>query len=165
MEKIAQIEHRAFLKKNKIDKKLLLSAIQDEIKIFDKMYALLGKITPCGKGGLVKQLEKLDTGIMKDIYNVYGDEISNNELTEEFKEKNETSKKVSPKIKVNSDEFIIDQLVELGQTEDIGRSTLIDLGLKQDLGWSTTIGKYLIKRIGVFRYRYNILINDDVVSS
>ena len=63
MEKIAQIEHRAFLKKNKIDKKLLLSAIQDEIKIFDKMHDLLGKITPCGKGGLVKQLEKLDTGI------------------------------------------------------------------------------------------------------
>ncbi|EDP94657.1 hypothetical protein U8527_06845 [Kordia algicida OT-1] len=153
-----KIEHREFLKKNKIDKKLLLSAIQEEIKIFDKMHDLLEKITPCGKGGLLKQLEKLDAEIIKDIYDVYGDEISNNELTEEFKEKHEASKKVKPKTKVHSDEFIIDQLVALGQTENIGRSTFIDLGLRKNLKWNTTIGKYLIKRIRVFKYRYNILI-------
>ncbi|EDP96519.1 hypothetical protein U8527_10415 [Kordia algicida OT-1] len=157
-----QIEHRAFLKKNKTDKKLLLTAIQDKIKIFDKMYDLLERITPCGKGSLIGQLEKYDEEIMKDIYNVYGDAISNNELSEDFKAKNEKPKKVVAKAKVNSDEFIIDQLVELGQTEDIGRSTLMDLGLKTPLEWNTIIGKYLIKRISVFKYRYNILIRGEV---
>lgn len=156
-----QVEHRDFLKRNKTDKKLLLTAIQDKIKVFDKMYDMLEKITSCGKASLIRQLDKYDREIIKDIYNVYGDSISNNELTEDFRQENaKTEKKVS-KPKVNSDEFIIDRLVELGQTEDIGRSTFLDLGLKTELEWSTIIGKYLIKRISVFKYRYNILIHSD----
>ncbi len=154
-------EHREFLKKNKIDKKLLLTPIQDKIKVFNKMYDLLENITPCGKGSLVKQLEKYDDEIMKDIYDVYGDEISNNELIEDFKEKKGSPKKIIAKAKVNSDEFVIDQLVALGQTENIGRSTFLDLGLKKNLEWNTIIGKYLIRRINVFKYRYDILIHDE----
>lgn len=152
------IEHRKFLKKNKIENKLLLTPIQDKIKVFNKMYDLLENITPCGKNSLVKQLEKYDDEIMKDIYNVYADDLSNNEVTENTKETKVNPKKIISKSKVNSDEFIIDQLVELGQTENIGRSTFLDLGLKKNLEWNTNIGKYLIKRISVFKYRYDILI-------
>lgn len=155
------IEHREFLKKNKIDIELLLTPIKDKTKVFDKMYDLLENITPCGKNSLAKQLEKYDEEIMKDIYDVYGDEISNNELTEDPKEKEVRPKKISSKSKVNSDEFIIDQLVELGQTENIGRSTFLDLGLKKSLEWNTVIGKYFIKRISVFKYRYDILIHTE----
>jgi hypothetical protein len=156
------VEHRAFLKKNKTDKKLLLTAIQNKMDVFDRMYAMLENITPCGKAGLVKQLDKYDEEILKDIYNVYGDSISNNELTEDFREENENIEKVVAKPKVNSDEGIIDRLVELGTTEDIGRSTFLDLGLETELGWSNIIGKYVIKRISVFKYRYNILIHSEV---
>jgi len=157
------IEHRAFLKKNKIDKKLLLTPIQDKIKVFNKMYDLLENITPCGKNSLIKQLEKLDDEILKDIYNIYADDLSNNELADDLKEKKVSPKKIESKSKVNSDEFIIDQLVELGQTENIGRSTFLDLGLQKNLEWNTYIGKYLIKRISVFKYRYDILINAETL--
>ena len=152
-----QIEHRLFLEKNKIDKKLLLEPIQKKMDVFDSMYKLLGSISSCGKNDLEKQLRKLDNEIIKDIEDVYADDLSNNEI-KEIKVEHEAKKKktVAKKLVKNTDEFVIEQIVETGNTKNIGRSTFIELGLKTKLEWLTIIGKYRIKRINIFSYRYDV---------
>ncbi|WP_231959425.1 hypothetical protein [Nonlabens sp. Hel1_33_55] len=55
-----------------------------------------------------------------------------------------------------TDEDIINELVKMGRTDNIGRSTFKDLGVKIALGRETIIGKYRVTRTSVFRYRYGI---------
>ena len=55
-----------------------------------------------------------------------------------------------------TDESILNELVKMGRTQDIGRSTFRNLGIKTPLGWETVIGKYVVKRTSFFSYRYAI---------
>ncbi|MCH3884552.1 hypothetical protein [Tenacibaculum aquimarinum] len=155
-----KIEHKIFLKNNSLDKKLLLEPIQDKIEIFDRMYKLLDTVSDCEKGDLLEQLEALDLEILEDIDEEYADKLEFNEI-EEALEEQPVLEKVMPKKespKPTNDEAILDELVKMGRTQDIGRSTFKDLGLISKLGWETVIGKYLVVRTSVFRYRYGITI-------
>lgn len=156
-----KIEHQIFLKNNKLDKKLLLQAIQEKMEIFDRMYKLQDTVSDCEKGDLLDQLEVLDLEILEDIDEEYADKLDNNELVEDAIEGFPTSEKVEEiKIRAKSRksnyESILDELVKMGLTEDIGRSTFRDLGVKTPLGWETVIGKYRVRRTSVFSYRYAI---------
>ncbi len=153
-----KIEHQTFLKNNNLDKKLLLEPIQDKIEIFDRMHKLLDTVSDCEKGDLLEQLEELDLEILEDIDEEYADKLEFNEI-EEALEEQPVLEKVMPKKespKSTNDEAILDELVKMGRTQDIGRSTFKDLGLKSKLGWETVIGKYRVVRTSVFRYRYLI---------
>lgn len=153
-----KIEHKTFLKNNSLDKKLLLEPIQDKIEIFDRMYALLETVSDCEKGNLLEQLEALDLEILEDIDEEYADKLEFNEIEEALEEtpalENVALEKETPK--PANDEAILDELVKMGRTQDIGRSTFKDLGLKSKLGWETVIGKYRVVRTSVFRYRYGV---------
>ena len=157
-----KIEHQIFLKRNGLATKLLLQPIQEKIEIFDRMHALLDKVSVCDKDALIDELEALDLEILEDIDEEYADQLEHNEITEELKEKQVAFEKVmedtsAPKPKKKStDEDIINELVKMGRTENIGRSTFRDLGVKVALGWETIIGKYRVTRTSVFRYRYEI---------
>lgn len=165
-----KIEHQIFLKRNGLATKLLLQPIQEKIEIFDRMHALLDKVSVCDKGALIDELEALDLEILEDIDEEYADQLEHNEITEELKEKQVAFEKVIedapvpkpepvqvPKSKKKpTDEDIINELVKMGRTENIGRSTFRDLGVKVALGWETIIGKYRVTRTSVFRYRYEI---------
>lgn len=177
-----KIEHQIFLKNNKLDKKLLLQPIQEKIEIFDRMYKLLETVSDCEKGNLLEQLEELDLEILEDIDEEYADKLEYNDIEEALEaqpklekieiEKPKTSKtkvaetkedksietKEQPKQKVITDESILDELVKMGRTKNIGHSTFKDLGIKTALGWDTVIGKYRVVRTSVFRYRYGILM-------
>lgn len=155
-----KIEHQIFLKRNGLATKLLLQPIQEKIEIFDRMHALLDKVSVCDKDALIDELEALDLEILEDIDEEYADQLEYNEITEELKEKQVAFEKVmedapAPK-KKPTDEDIINELVKMGRTENIGRSTFRDLGVKVALGWETIIGKYRVTRTSVFRYRYEI---------
>ena len=153
-----KIEHKTFLKNNSLDKKLLLEPIQDKIEIFDRMHKLLDTVSDCEQGDLLEQLEELDLEILEDIDEEYADKLEFNEI-EEALEEQPVLEKVMPKKespKSTNDEAILDELVKMGRTQDIGRSTFKDLGLKSKLGWETVIGKYRVVRTSVFRYRYEI---------
>ena len=156
------IEHQIFLKRNGLATKLLLQPIQEKIEIFDRMHALLDKVSVCDKDTLIDELEALDLEILEDIDEEYADQLEHNEITEELKEKQIAFEKVmedapAPKPKKKpTDEDIINELVKMGRTENIGRSTFRDLGVKVALGWETIIGKYRVTRTSVFRYRYEI---------
>lgn len=156
------IEHQIFLKRNGLATKLLLQPIQEKIEIFDRMHALLDKVSVCDKDALIDELEALDLEILEDIDEEYADQLEHNEITEELKEKQVAFEKVmedtpAPKTKKQStDEDIINELVKMGRTENIGGSTFRDLGVKVALGWETIIGKYRVTRTSVFRYRYEI---------
>lgn len=155
-----KIEHQSFLKNNKLDKKLLLQPIQEKIEIFDRMYALLDTVTECEKGDLIEQLEELDLEIREDIDEEYADKLEFNEIEEALEDKPELEKIVAKKepVKKVTDESILDELVKMGRTKDIGRSTFKDLGIKAQLGWETIIGKYRVTRTSVFRYRYGLVV-------
>lgn len=153
-----KIEHKTFLKNNNFDKKLLLEPIKDKIEIYDRMYGLLETVSDCEKGNLLEQLEKLDLEILEDIDEEYADKLEFNEIEEALDEqpvleKIATQKEVPKPI---TDEAILDELVKMGRTQDIGRSTFKDLGMKTQLGWKTVIGKYRVIRTSVFRYRYRV---------
>jgi len=176
------IEHQIFLKKNKLDKKLLLQPIQEKIEIFDRMHKLLETVSDCEKGNLLEQLEELDLEILEDIDEEYADKLEYNDIEETLEEQPKLEKlevekpkaskakvivekedksietKKQPKQKVITDESILDELVKMGRTQDIGRSTFKDLGVKTVLGWETVIGKYRVIRTSVFRYRYAVLV-------
>ena len=176
------IEHQIFLKNNKLDKKLLLQPIQEKIEIFDRMHTLLDTVSDCEKGSLLEQLEALDLEILEDIDEVYADKLEYNDIEEALEaqpklEKIEIEKpnkpkpqealikqdkpietKEQPKQKVITDEAILDELLKMGRTQDIGRSTFKDLGVKTVLGWETVIGKYRVIRTSVFRYRYAVIM-------
>lgn len=117
-----KIEHKTFLKNNSLDKKLLLEPIQDKIEIFDRMYALLETISDCEKGNLLEQLEALDLEILEDIDEEYADKLEFNEIEEALEEtpalENVALKKETPK--PANDEAILDELVKMGRTQDIG---------------------------------------------
>lgn len=154
-----KIEHQTFLKNNHLDKKLLLELIQDKIEIFDRMHKLLDTVSDCEKGDLLEQLEELDLEILEDIDEEYADKLEFNEI-EEALEEQPVLEKVMPKKenpKSTNDEAILYELVKMGRTQDIGRSTFKDLGLKSKLGWETIIGKYRVVRTSVFRYRYEVV--------
>jgi len=155
-----KIEHQSFLKNNKLDKKLLLQPIQEKIEIFDRMYALLETVTDCEKGDLLEQLEELDLEIREDIDEEYADKLEFNEIEEVLNEqpKSETKSAKQQSHNKNTDESILDELMKMGRTDDIGRSTFRDLGMKEELGWETIIGKYRIIRTSVFRYRYEVKV-------
>ena len=177
-----RIEHQIFLKNNKLDKKLLLQPIQEKIEIFDRMHKLLETVSDCEKGNLLEQLEELDLEILEDIDEEYADKLEYNDIEETLEvqpklekveiEKSKASKtktivekedkpietKEQPKQKVITDESILDELVKMGRTQDIGRSTFKDLGVKTVLGWETVIGKYRVIRTSVFRYRYAVIM-------
>ena len=165
------IEHQIFLKNNKLDKKLLLQPIQEKIEIFDRMHTLLDTVSDCEKGSLLEQLEALDLEILEDIDEEYADKLEYNDIEEALEAqpklekleigKSDTSKpkeavKKEDKPKVVTDESILDELVKMGRTKDIGRSTFKDLGVKTVLGWETVIGRYRVIRTSVFRYRYAV---------
>ena len=138
-----KIEHKTFLKNNSLDKKLLLEPIQDKIEIFDRMYKLLDTVSDCEKGDLLEQLEELDLEILEDIDEEYADKLEFNEI-EEVQDEQPILEKVALKKespKPTNDEAILDELVKMGRTQDIGRSTFKDLGLKSKLGWETVVGK------------------------
>lgn len=153
-----RIEHQVFLKNNKLDKKLLLQPIQEKIEIFDRMYKLLETVSDCEKGNLLEQLEELDLEILEDIDEEYSDKLEFNEIEDVLDEQPVleivATKKETPK--PTTDEAILDELVRMGRTKDIGRSTFKDLGIKTQLGWETVIGKYRVVRTSVFRYRYRV---------
>lgn len=157
-----KIEHQVFLKQNNLSKKLLLQPIQEKIDIFDRMHGLLDNVSVCEKDALLDELEALDLEILEDIDEEYADKLEHNEILEELKEKNVAFEKVmddklqSQKPVKITDESIINELVKMGRTENIGRSTFKDLGIKAQLGWETVIGKYRITRTSVFKYRYEI---------
>lgn len=156
-----KIEHKIFLKNNSLDKKLLLEPIQDKIEIFDRMYALLETVSDCEKGNLLEQLEALDLEILEDIDEEYADKLEFNEIEEALEETPALETIITKKEsqKPTTDEAILDELVKMGRTQNIGRSTFKDLGLKSKLGWETFIGKYRVVRTSVFRYRYAIIVN------
>jgi len=153
-----KIEHQVFLKNNKLDKKLLLQPIQEKIEIFDRMHKLLETVSDCEKGNLLEQLEELDLEILEDIDEEYADKLEFNEIEDVLDEQPVleivATKKETPK--PTTDEAILDELVKMGRTKDIGRSTFKDLGIKTQFGWETVIGKYLVIRTSVFRYRYEV---------
>ncbi len=155
-----KIEHKTFLKNNNLDKKLLLQPIQEKIEIFDRMYKLLETVSDCEKGNLLEQLESLDLEILEDIDEEYADKLEFNDIEEALDEQPKLEKVVTEKTVVTSkkvtDESILDELVKMGRTQDIGRSTFKDLGVKATLGWETVIGKYRVIRTSVFRYRYEV---------
>ena len=155
-----KIEHQVFLKNNKLDKKLLLQPIQEKIEIFDRMHKLLETVSDCEKGNLLEQLEELDLEILEDIDEEYADKLEFNEMEDVLDEQPVleivATKKETPK--PTTDEAILDELVKMGRTKDIGRSTFKDLGIKTQLGWETVIGKYRVVRTSVFRYRYSVKI-------
>ena len=157
-----KIEHQVFLKQNNLSKKLLLQPIQEKIDIFDRMHGLLDNVSVCEKDALLDELEALDLEILEDIDEEYADKLEHNEIVEELKENKIAFEKViddkpqSQKPVKITDESIINELVKMGRTENIGRSTFKDLGIKTQLGWETVIGKYRITRTSVFKYRYEI---------
>ena len=154
-----RIEHKIFLKNNRLDKSLLLEPIQDKIEIYDRMHKLLDTVSDCEKGHLLDQLEELDLEILEDIDEEYADKLQFNEIEEALDEAPKLKKVAAPTTKTPApatDESILDELVKMGRTTDIGRSTFRDLGIKTALGWETVIGKYKVVRTSVFRYRYQI---------
>ena len=163
-----KIEHQVFLKNNKLDKKLLLQPIQEKIEIFDRMYTLLETVSDCEKGNLMEQLEELDLEILEDIDEEYADKLEFNEIEEILEDKPALEKVTTQKPELEkviikpetpkkiTDESILDELVKMGRTQDIGRSTFKDLGIKTQFGWETVIGKYRVVRTSVFRYRYEV---------
>lgn len=158
---MTRIEHQIFLKRNSLDKALLLQPIQDKIEIFNRMHALLETVSDCEKGHLLEQLEALDLEILEDIDEAYADKLQFNEIEDVLEEppKLETVAKATEqqaRPKTPTDASILDELVKLGRTQAIGRSTFKDLGMKTPLGWETEIGKYRVVRTSVFRYRYTI---------
>jgi len=153
-----KIEHQAFLKRNSLNKKLLLQPIQEKIEIFDRMHGLLETVSDCEKGNLLEQLEELDLEILEDIDEEYADKLEFNEIEEALEEPPELEK-VAPKKETKkqaTDEAILDELVRMGRVRNIGRSTFRDLGVKAPFGWTTVIGKYRVVRTSVFRYRYEV---------
>ncbi|WP_010520458.1 hypothetical protein [Aquimarina agarivorans] len=150
-----KIEHQIFLKNNKLDKKLLLQPIQEKIIIFDRMHQMLDTISECEKGDLLEQLETLDFEILEDIDEEYADKLEYNEIIEEL-ESPPIQEKEKIHLPKSKDESILSELVKMGRVKDIGRSTFKDLGIKTHLGWQTIIGKYIVTRTSVFRYRYSI---------
>lgn len=164
-----RIEHQIFLKNNKLEIKLLLQPIQEKIEIFSRMFKMLEAVSDCEKGNLLEQLEALDLEILEDIDEEYADKLEHNEIIEELKETPKLEKveieKPKEKIKVEklkeekpkvTEESILDELVKMKRTENIGRSTFRELGIKTQLGWETVIGKYRVVRTNVFRYRYKV---------
>lgn len=153
-----KIEHKTFLTNNRLDTKLLLQPIQEKIEIFDRMHKLLETVSDCEKGNLLEQLESLDLEILEDIDEEYADKLKFNEIEDVLDEQPVleivATKKETPK--PTTDETILDELVKMGRTKDIGSSTFKDLGIKTQLGWETVIGKYRVVRTSVFRYRYEV---------
>lgn len=164
-----KIEHQIFLTSNKLDANLLLEPIQEKIEIFNRMHKLLETVSDCEKEDLLEQLEALDLEILEDFDEEYADKLNYNEIEEvlnntELKLENveeklaEISKQPKEQAsKKHSDESILEELVKMGRTQNIGRSTFKDLGIKTQLGWETIIGKYRVVRTSVFRYRYEVL--------
>ena len=158
-----KIEHKIVLENNKLDAKLLLQPIQEKIEIFDRMYKLLKTVSDCEKGNLLEQLESLDLEILEDIDEEYADKLEFNDIEDALEDEPKLEKVIAEQLnnqpKKATDEDILDELVKMGRTENIGRSTFRDLGVKTILGWETLIGKYRVVRTSVFRYRYEVKIS------
>ena len=157
-----KIEHKIVLENNKLDAKLLLQPIQEKIEIFDRMHELLKTVSDCEKGNLLEQLESLDLEILEDIDEEYADKLEFNDIEEALEDEPKleevTTEKSNKPTQKTTDETILDELVKMGRTQDIGRSTFKDLGIKTILGWETVIGKYCVTRTSVFRYQYEVKI-------
>lgn len=155
-----KIEHKTFLENNKLGAKLLLQPIQEKIEIFDRMHKLLETVSDCEKGNLLEQLESLDLEILEDIDEEYADKLEFNAIEEALDDEPKLEKVIAEKPnklpQKATDEDILTELVKMGRTENIGRSTFKDLGIRTVLGWETVIGKYRVVRTSVFKYRYKI---------
>lgn len=153
-----KIEHRQFLKNNKLDKKELFQPIGDKIEIFDRMYDLLEEVQPSEHKKLLNELKALDLEIMEDLDEIYAEMLTFNCMDEAI-EDTPVQKKVETKeitTKQDKQEAILENLVAKGRTKNITRSTLRELGITKPLYWKTQIGKYVLVRASVFRYTYHI---------
>ncbi len=159
------IQFNVFLKDNHIKKTDLPKPLVEKINLFWKLHDLLGSIQESDEQELLEQLERLDYEILGDIEEEYEDQLENNDRLEELKNDLVTFKKpIGRKIikkrrstERNTDLNIIDELVKMKRTKNIGKSELIEMGLKTKIGRSTIIGSYVLKRISLFFYRYDII--------
>ena len=165
-----EIQFKTFLNDYELEDKELPEPIQEKIAIFWRMHELLQTMQKCDLQELLEQLEALDLEILQDILEAFEDNLSNNDVMElpvmEAKEiKVVPEKEVEVKRKVTSiaktDETILEELVKMKRTKNIGKSEFEEMGLKTKLGRSVVIGKYALKRVSIFFKRYDIIILEE----
>ncbi len=162
-----EIKFKKFLEDYEIVIKELPEPIQEKIDIFWRMHKLLETIQECDLQELLMQIEILDYEILQDVFETVEDRMPNNDIMEipvmEAKEiKVKPKKEIEVKRKVSSkgktDEDILDELVKIKRTTNIGKSEFEEMGLKTKLGRSVVIGKYVLKRTSIFFRRYDIIM-------
>jgi hypothetical protein len=94
-----------------------------------------------------EELKEIDGLILEELEEEFDELLSATEIN--------TNEKVS-KEQLNSEETLLDHLVERGRTKNIGRSELRDMGMETRIKNNTIIGKYILKKESLFYHRYNI---------
>ena len=145
-----KILHRQFIKSNEQKVADLPQAIRKKISIFNKMLSKLEQMVGDDKKHLLIELYQLDHEIYEDLFLELEDELENNEPVEEEKPK-------APASVIDADQSILDKLWAKSIKTGLKRSFLQQNGIKTPLGeWTVHIGKYTLKRVAVFSYKYNM---------
>lgn len=157
-----EVKFKVFLQVNQIKKTELPEPLVEKIGLFWKLHAILENIQDTDRAELLEQLEQLDYEILGDIEEEYEDQLENNDRLEELLKSPTVKKAIKKKVveKLRTDQTILQELVAIGRTSNIGKSELHDLGIKTVLGWKTKIGKFLLKRNSIWYYRYDIEVVD-----
>lgn len=156
-------KHKEFLKENKITVTNISDKnIQKRINGFDEMLEDYEHTVDEDQEELGQSIIRLDNELEEDLYDLYDDQLENNDALEE-----ETPKKVAPEEKieqkkevlVNTDEAILEKLMKNGYSS-IKRENLRELGFKGNLEDKVHIvGKYrLTNPTFNYTFKYNITL-------
>ncbi len=148
-----------FLDKNQLKVSALPKLIQNKIEYHSELHDLIEYTESEIHQEIKEELERLDYEILMDIQEEYQDRLQNNERLEKLARSPTLKKSIKKKAitRLRSDQSILEELVKMGRTKNIGRSVLKEMGIKAKIGRNTIIGNYLLKKVSLVRYSYDII--------
>ncbi len=151
-----EVKFKVFMAVNHVKKTDLPRPLVEKMGYFWKLYGLLDSIQDEDRQELLEQLERLDYEILGDVEEENEDRLENNDRLEELIKsaavKQAVKKKV--KVKIRTDQSIINELVAMKRTTNLTKKELEDMGFKAKLGRRIEVGKYIIQRKTLWLYYY-----------
>lgn len=112
--------------------------------------------------GVIAEIIELHSpsGNVKESVTIESPELRDGKAIYSTENVKATSKKPKPAHtfkKGSTDEEILEELFKIKKTKGLGRSFLKECGIKTNItGWTIQIGNYVLNRVAIFSYKYNL---------
>lgn len=126
------VKFKQFITDNTIEINVLPQPIQEKVTVFERLHEILDNVQDPDYAELLEQLEILDLEILQDMEEYHEDRLQYNDRLALLAKAPTVPKAIRKKAakRLTTDESIVEELVKMKRTKNIGRTTLKDLGFK-----------------------------------